>query len=93
MLFYAWIGERQAWYFPSFLTFSIILLFYACAVTMDHVGKALGRFVNKPGLRVALPGISSALLLLLFMTANNYEWNFGEYPNRGGFFTRRSSTY
>ena len=39
LLLYAWIGRTEAWYFPSFVTFSCLLLFSGCAFSLDWIAR------------------------------------------------------
>jgi len=72
LLLYAWVGRTEVWYWPSFVTFSVLVLFSGCAHTVL-------RAVEKTRLsRFRLGGVAVAGLFLLFLAANDYCRNRGE---------------
>lgn len=82
LLLYGWIGHTQAWYFPSFIAFSIVLLFSGWVWGVDLLlGKAealTGRRISK--WKTALP--VTLVVFLAFITVNNYAVNRGEHDHR-----------
>jgi hypothetical protein len=70
LVLYAGIGHREAWYFPSFVTFGVLTLFYGCLVTLDHGWALLGRVAGS--VPPALPLLSWIAVTALLLTANNY---------------------
>jgi hypothetical protein len=78
LVLYAWIGHREAWYFPSFVTFALLTLFYGCVATLDHgwtLVQRLAGFVPP-----WLPVLSWVALTVLLLSANNYAFGDGQAP-------------
>jgi hypothetical protein len=68
LLLYAWIGRSEVWYYPSFVTVSLLVLFAACSHGLSHLAP-LGR----PGRALELAGTLGVFALLL--CANDYVPN------------------
>ncbi|UCE60757.1 MAG: hypothetical protein JSU63_03200 [Phycisphaerales bacterium] len=91
LLLYGWIGHTQPWYFPSFVVFSILLLFggWVCAIDL-----ALSRLTRRNDGRIpwwrGLRFGATLLVFLALMTVNNYSANTGQYDHahRGPIFPR-----
>jgi len=77
LLLYAWVGRTEVWYWPSFVTFSVLILFSGCAHTVLRAAEStrLSRF------RVG--GVVVAGLFLLFLAANDYHLNGKEHADPG----------
>jgi hypothetical protein len=85
LVLYAWIGHREAWYFPSFVTFGVLTLFYGGVVTLDHAGAWLKQATGR--LPPALPVLAWAAVFALLLTANNYALGRGQ-PFKAAVFAR-----
>lgn len=86
LLLYGWIGHREAWYFPSFVTFAVLTLFFGCVATLDHAWARLGRRTGSlPPLLPALSWVAAAALLF---SANAY--GFGSRDGRRAFVFARN---
>jgi hypothetical protein len=70
LVLYAWIGHREAWYFPSFVTFGVLTLFHGCVLTLDHGWELLRKRTGS--VPSVLPALSWAAAGALLLTANNY---------------------
>jgi hypothetical protein len=68
LLLYAGIGRVEAWYWPSFVIFSTLLLFTASA---DLVAKLVGHGALS---RWKAAEILSVAVFALFLGANHYSW-------------------
>jgi hypothetical protein len=85
LVFYAWIGYREEWYFPSFVAFSILTLVLACVAAL---GALLGPLESRwPGVR-HLQAVLPLLLLIPFLHASSYGWNDGRRPDKGLLYAR-----
>jgi hypothetical protein len=73
LVLYSWIGTTMSWYFPSFITFSIILLFYGCTYSIEKVLELTDRFTNGWIARLGTREVLWAAVFLIFVTANNYK--------------------
>ena len=82
IVLYAWIGRANFWYLPSFVTFSILLLFSGCAYTLSWLAGRTGLS------RWKADDLAIFLVFLLFLTTNNYAMNEGENadPEKAPFY-------
>jgi hypothetical protein len=81
ILLYGWIGVTMVWYFPSFITFAIVLLFCGWARFIDSLSTALERLTGSWIRRLRIPQVLLLGLFLLFITANAYSLRPREDPN------------
>jgi hypothetical protein len=86
LLLYAWIGHTESWYFPSFVTFAALTLFWGCVVTLDLAWAWLGRrtgFVPR-----LLPALSCLAAAALLFSGNSYA--IGGRDGRGPWLAPRN---
>jgi hypothetical protein len=85
IVLYAWVGHWEAWYFPSFVAFSILVLVFACVGLLDALVRPLeSRWTGAHHLRNLAP----LLLILPFLNASSYAWNGGRHPDKGLLYAR-----
>ena len=82
---YGWIGHREAWYFPSFVTFGVLTLFHGGVVTLDRGWSLLKRITGFTS--PWLPALSWTAVGALLLPANNYAVNHGQ-ADKGRLFAR-----
>ena len=85
LLLYGWIGYRQAWYFPSFVTFALLTLFFGGVVTLDQAWA--GRQETRP-VAPLLPALSWVGVAALLFSANSYA--LGARDGRGPWLAARN---
>lgn len=88
LLLYGWIGHTRPWYFPSFVTFAIVLLFAGWVRAYDLFVSAVKHRTGKWLSRWKVTQTMYILLFTVFLTVNNYAVNRGQYDHfhRGLFF-------
>jgi hypothetical protein len=80
LLLYAGVGRTEVWYWPSFVTFSVLILFSGCACTVL-------RALEKTRLsRFRLGEVAVAGLFGLFLAANDYHLNGDADPGKAAVY-------
>lgn len=70
MLTYAWIGHTQSWYYPSFLTITLIFIFFSYHTLIDYtINVDYSRFIDKRKLRIIL----KLLIFAVIFSGNQYS--------------------
>lgn len=68
LLLYGWIGHTLVWYWPSFVTLSILALFSGCAITLDRLARRL----NASRFRAA--ELATVTVFALFVASSAWGW-------------------
>jgi hypothetical protein len=82
LLLYGWLGHTKPWYFPSFILFSLLLLFGGWVCGVDWICHTLGQRKAIRAPRPVLLHALSCMLCAVFLTANSYTVNRGQFRFR-----------
>ena len=82
LLLFGWIGHTRQWYFPSFVVFSILILFSGWVRALDYVFGRLPAIARDWGFRWKVPQVAQLIIFLVCVTVNNVKINHGEYDYR-----------